>query len=115
MRPDDIKAFVNLQDTINSQYIKQRTVGLEVLRSTAQVTGSTLNAAIGLDTLARQKQHHYKFVCGHGRSMTDPHVQECLKHGSDNEVNIITTLVLLIMPAFLPTCYCYFKVGPVII
>ena len=115
MRPDDIKAFVNLQDTSNSQYVKQRTVEWEVLRSTAWVTGSTLNAVIGLDTLARQKQHHYEFVCGHGRCMTDPHVQQRLKHGSDNEVNIIATLVSLIMPAFLPMCYCYFEVGPVII
>ena len=115
MRPDDIKAFINLQDTSNCQYIKQRTVEWEVLKSTARVTGSTLNAAIGLDTLARQKQHHYEFVCGHGRCVTDPHVQQCLKHGSDNEVNIITTLVSLIMPAFLPMCYCYFEVGPVII
>ena len=115
MRPDDIKAFINLQDTSNCQYIKQRTVEWEVLRSTAQVTGSTLNAAIGLDTLARQKQHHYEFVCGHGRCVTGPHVQQHLKHGSDNDVNIIATLVSLIMPAFLPTYCCYFEVGPVII
>ena len=64
--PEDVVEFVNLQQTENAKYIKQRTIEWDVLRSTTHVTGSTLNVAIGLDTLKRQKQHHYEFVCGHG-------------------------------------------------
>ena len=115
LRPEDISSFVNLQEMSNSQYIKQRTVEWEVLRSTARVTGSTMNSALGLDTLNRQKQHHYEFVCGHGKYISDPLLKKRLQHGSENEVNIIATLMSLILPSYLPPCFAYFEVGPVVL
>ena len=113
--PDVINAYVNLKETDNARYIKQRTVEWDVLRSSSRVTGSTLNCAIGLDTLARQKQHHYEFVCGHGRNVTDPLHLQRLNHGAENEVNIIATLITYILPAYLHPCYAFFEVGPVIL
>ena len=42
-------------------------------------------------------------------------LQKRLKHSTDNEVNILATLVGLIMPAYLPSCYAYFEVRPVVL
>lgn len=44
--------------------IKQRTdVWLE-MRKCAMVTGSTIHGALGLDGLAKQKEHFDKVICG---------------------------------------------------
>ena len=55
------------------------------------------------------------FVCGCSKQPHDAELAKHLKHGTENEVNIISTLVSKIMPAFLPPCYAYFEVGPQII
>ena len=55
------------------------------------------------------------FVCGHSEQPHNAELAKCLKHGTENEVNIISTPVSKIMPAFLPPCYAYFEVGPKII
>ena len=85
------------------------------VRKKFRVTASTLYRAIGLDTLQRQKEHHYIFICRLSEGPHDAELVKRLKHGTENEVNIISTLVSKIMPAFLPPCYAYFEVGPKII
>ena len=113
--PDKIDPSVDLQDPSNYKYIKQGTVEWHSVRKKARVTGSTLYKAVGLDTLQRQKEHHYTVVCGRSESAPDTLLQKRLAHGRENEVNIIATIVSSIMPAFLPNCYAYFEVGPVIL
>lgn len=44
-------------DGTESRYVKQRTERWHDIRKTAKVIGSTAHAALGLDTLKRQKEH----------------------------------------------------------
>ena len=110
--PEEVSVYLDISIDDNAQYVKQGSDEWHAIRNKARVSGSTLHKAIGLDTLARQKEHHYTNVCGRSPPMPDPLLTQRLKHGSDNEVNIIATLVSTIMPAYLPRCYAYFEVGP---
>ena len=112
LHPDDVHPSIQLNTPENYEYIKQGSDQWHTLRKTTRVTGSSLYRAIGLDTLQRQKEHHYTFVSGRSPNVHDPTTEKRLKHGRDNEVNIITTLVAKIMIAFLPPCYSFFEVGP---
>ena len=73
------------------------------------------NSALGLDTLARQKEHHYTFICGRSAHPQDEELAKKFRHGTENEVNVVSTLVGYIMPAFLHNCYAFFEVGPKIL
>jgi hypothetical protein len=70
----------------------------------AVVTGSALNAALGLDTLKKQ-QEHFDFV-KYGKLKPEPNsdAQERMKHGTDNEINAVATLVTKILPVFSHIC-----------
>ena len=113
--PEEIGHVLNLNSPENFEYVKQRSEKWHALRKTARVTGSTLYKAIGLDTLQHQKEHHYTYVCGRSEPVPDSLLSKRLKHGTENEVNIIATLVSKIMPAFLPACYGFFEVRPKIV
>ena len=63
--PEIVSQFTDLDIPENMQFIKQRSDKWFDLRKKYRVTGSTLNSAIGLDTLQKQKEHHYVHV--HGR------------------------------------------------
>ena len=111
LQPDKIRNILNLNDEMNAEYIKQRSVEWKSLRQTARVTGSTFNAALGLDTLAKQKEHHYTFICGRSAHEPNEELAKKFRHGTENEVNVVATLVGYIMPAFLHNCYAFFEVG----
>ena len=113
--PEEIENVLNLNSPENFEYVKQRSDKWHAIRKTARVTGSTLHKAIGLDMLQRQKEHHYTYVCGRSEPVPDTLLAKRLKHGTENEVNVVGTLVSKIMPAFLPPCYGYFEVGPKVV
>ena len=113
--PKELSGIIDLTDETNYEYIKQRSEMWYSVRQKFHVTASTLYRAIGLDMLQQQKEHHYIFICGCSEKPHDAELAKHLKHGTENEVNIISTLVSKIMAAFLPPCYAYFEVGPKII
>jgi hypothetical protein len=76
-----------LAENSDSRYVKQRTDRWHEIRKTAKVTGSTANAAVGLDTLKRQKEHFYHVICKVEKPHPDVLASERMKHGSDNEIN----------------------------
>ena len=86
----------------NYQYIKQRTTEWFQIRKNARVTGSTLNKALGLDTLLKQKEHHYVFVHGRQEPPVSRELQKKFDHGTRNEINATATLSQLIFLHALP-------------
>ena len=110
--PEIIKMVLDIKKEENYQYIKQRTNKWFQIRKQARVTGSTLNKALGLDTLLKQKEHHYMFVRGREEPPVTPELQKMFDYGTHNETNAIATLVSTIVPAYLPACYAFYEVGP---
>ena len=96
-------------------YIKQGSNKWHSIQKLVRVTGSTFLAALGLDTLSKQKQHHNSFVNNKEPPPFAADVQEMLDHGKEFKKHGIATLVGAIMPALLPPCYMYFKVGSIIL
>ena len=68
--------------------------------------------ALGLDTLKAEKEHFNVHVQKLPSTPLSTEVQEYIKFGSENEINAISTLIGLMMPALLPSCHSSFKVGP---
>ena len=95
--PDIAKYAVDLKNDDNSHYVKQ---------------GSTLRASIGLDTLAKQKDHYYVHITGRIPPPPTPQLQKLFDHRKKNEVNGVGTIVGTLLPAFLLECYDFFEVGP---
>ena len=62
--PEVVSLHTNLDDDSNMQFIKQRSDKWFQLRKNYRITGSSLKMAIGLDTLQKQKEHHYIHVHG---------------------------------------------------
>ena len=76
--PEIVKMVLDIDKEENYQYIKQRTTEWFKIRKNACVTGSTLNKALGLDTLLKQKEHHYVFVRGRQEPPVSCELQKCL-------------------------------------
>ena len=110
--PDIVSNCIDLNDSQNMQFIKQRSDKWFELRKQFRVTGSTLNTALGLDTLQKQKDHHYIHVRGRKPPPIPPELQKKFDYGSKNEVNAIATLISTVVPAYLPACYAFYEVGP---
>ena len=106
---------VDLSEEDCIQYIKQGSNLWHEQRKKAQITGSTLYRALGLESLSSQKEFHTEFILGCKPLPFSPEVQQRLEHGLKHEKNVIATLVAYIMPSFLPPCFRYFKVGPMFI
>ena len=62
---------------------------------------------MGLDTLLKQKEHHYVFVRGRQEPPVSSELQKMFDHGTRNEINAIATLVSTIVPAYLPACFAF--------
>ena len=90
------------QDVINTRHIRQRTDAWLKLRSTAKVTGSTLNNAIGLGTLKAQQEHFDSVVYNNPKPAPSESTKECMEHGTVNEINAIATLVGKVLPVYWP-------------
>ena len=68
--------------------------------------------ALGLDTLKAEKEHFNIHIRKLPSTPLSTDVQEYIKFGSENEINAISTLIGLLMPALLPSCHAFFEVGP---
>ena len=106
--PEIVKYTLDLTNENNIQYIKQRMEEWFALCKQAQVTGSTLNNALGLDTLQKQKQHHYIHIRGREPAPVPEDLQKKFDYGTKNEVNGVATLISTVVPA----CFAYYEVGP---
>ena len=86
----------------NTDFLNSEVNSGLVCEKKAVVTGSALNAALWLDTLKKQ-QEHFDFV-KYGKLKPEPNsdAQERMKHGTDNEINAVATLVTKILPVFFP-------------
>ena len=91
--PELVSLYMDLDSEENYQFVKQRTNKWFVLRKEARVTGSTLNSAIGLDTLSKQKEHHYVHVRGRKPPPIPASLQKKFDHGTKNEINATATRV----------------------
>ena len=107
--PDIAKYAVDLENDDNSHYVKQGSEKWFQMRKLSRVTGSTLRASIGLDTLAKQKEHYYVHITGRIPPPPTPQLQKLFDHGKKNEVNGVGTIVGTLLPAFLPECYAFSK------
>ena len=67
---------------------------------------------LGLDTLKSEKEHFNVYVHKLPSVPLSEEVQKYIQFGTDNGINAIATLVGLLMPALLPPCLAFFKVGP---
>ncbi|VDI01697.1 Hypothetical predicted protein [Mytilus galloprovincialis] len=86
--------------------MEQKSTAWFKVREQAVLTGSTIYRALGFDGLKNQKAHFDKVF----NKKTEPFDDETLKrlkHGSDNEINAIATLVTKIMPVFFPNLQFY--------
>ena len=110
--PDVVRLVLDITKEENVQYIKQRSNEWFEVRKSARVTGSSVNRAIGLDTLTKQKEHHYVHVRGREPQPVSPELQKLFDHGTKIEVNAVATLVSTVVPAYLPACFSFYEVGP---
>ena len=90
------------QTNVDTRHIRQRTDAWFQLRSTAKVTGSTLNNAIGLGSLKVQQEHFDSVVYNNPKPAPSQSAKECMEHGTVNEINAIATLVGKVLPVFWP-------------
>ena len=67
-----------------------------------------LNNALGLDTLQKQKQHHYIHIRGREPAPVPEDLQKKFDYGTKNEVNSVATLISTVVPAYLPACFAYY-------
>ena len=109
--PDIANLVVDIEKDENVQYIKEWSDEWFVVHKKARVMGSTLNAAIGLDTLMKQKNHHYVHIRGCQPPSIPLDLQKKFDYGTKNEVNGISLLISTIVPAYLPACYTFYEVG----
>ena len=79
--PDIAKYAIDLENDDNSHYVKQGREKWFQMRKLARVTGSTLRASIGLDTLAKQKKHYYVHITGRIPLPPTPQLQQLFDHG----------------------------------
>ena len=115
LHPEIVSQFTDLDNERNMQFVKQRSDKWFEIRKQYRITGSTLNAALGLDTLKKQKDHHYVHIRGRKHPPTPPELQKKFDYGTKNEVNATATLITTVAPAYLPACYAFYEVGPAFI
>ena len=110
--PEVVKLFMDIDKEENIQYVKQRSDEWFKICKLACITGSTLHSGLGLETLTKQKEHHYIHVRGRILPPIPENIQKLLDHSTNNEVNAIATLISTVVPAYLPACYTFYELGP---
>ena len=110
--PEVVKLFMDIDKEENIQYVKQHSDERFKIRKLARITGSTLHSGLGLETLTKQKEHHYIHVRGRIPPPIPENIQKLLDHSTKNEVNAIATLISTVVPAYLPACYPFYELGP---
>ena len=87
-----------------SRKIKQLSEKWFELRKEAKVTGSTLHRAIGLGTLKEAQAHFESVYNGVEKPEPSHNKKKAMKHGRDNEINTVATLVGKLLPVH--NCIC---------
>ncbi|XP_035679573.1 uncharacterized protein LOC118417915 [Branchiostoma floridae] len=90
--------------------IKQRSSLWFEARKTVYVTGSTLFASTGTESLKAQQQHFDEAVRGKDKPEVSEETQRAMDWGVENEINAVATLCSKFLPAFLPHCV-FYEVG----
>ena len=90
----------NGNEETDTAVIKQRTNTWHEIREKSIATGSTINKAIGLDGLKKQKE----FILQKTGKMEPPvissELQQKFDYGTENEINAVATLVSTVLPRF---------------
>ncbi|KAH3888912.1 hypothetical protein DPMN_012957 [Dreissena polymorpha] len=85
-----------------SRQVKQRSLEWFEQRSKARIAGSTMYVALGLDGLAKQKDHFVVTVGGlHERTKPET-VKAVMEHGTLNEIHAAATMVGKVLPMICP-------------
>ena len=92
----------DITDPEQWRYINQRSDAWFELRRRASVTGSTMNAACGLDTLKKQQEHFDAVVFNKPRADFSRTQKENMEFGVENEINAVATTISKIMPLYYP-------------
>lgn len=92
----------NTESEEDSTLIKQRSDIWFSKRKEAIVTGSTINTAIALDGLKRQKQLLEVKAGKRTEDKITPDLQQKFDHETKHKINAVATLVSKILPAFNP-------------
>ena len=71
-----------------------------------------LYKALGLESLAHFKSHHYEFVKNQNPPKFPPDVRQHLQYRQENEKHVIATLVGAFLPALKLKCFALMEVGP---
>ncbi|OWF49631.1 hypothetical protein KP79_PYT22905 [Mizuhopecten yessoensis] len=96
--------------TMDTKFIKQRSDTWKTARVFARVTGSTCFDALGFSSLKKQREHFEYVFESKEKPEFSTEVRKLMKHGSDNEINAVATLVSKVLPDFLPR-YSFFEEG----
>ena len=89
-------------EEIQPYFIKQRCERWLEIRKTARATGSTLHAALGLNSLKTQLQHFDYVINGLDKPSVDVQTTGRMQYGVDQEIDGIATLVSKVLPIFCP-------------
>lgn len=103
---DSYKTIENIKSNIESdktRLIRQKSDEWFRIRSKVKVTGSTLFKSIGLDGLKNQKEYFETVICGVPQTHNSERAIEAMKHGKENEINAVATLVGKVMPVLYPS------------
>ncbi|CAG2203301.1 unnamed protein product [Mytilus edulis] len=86
----------------DTRKIKQRSEEWFSIRKQAKVTGSTLYKAIGLENLSSMRDHFDNVICNLKEAPKNQFTISAMQHGTDNEINAVSTLVGKILPSLFP-------------
>ena len=112
LRPvSEVAQFLNVSNSMNYMYIKQRSDEWKALQNQVKIIASTFGKAIGLQGLQAQKEHHHVYINGRDPPGIGPEIQAMMDYGIKYEIHGICTLVGQIMPLLLPPCHAFFEVG----
>ena len=101
VKSDDYRE-IELSENPGTRNIKQRSSEWFNLRSKAQITGSTVYAALGLDGLAKQKEHFDVKIGGLHEKAKPENVKSAMAYGTENEINAAATVLGKVIPMLCP-------------
>lgn len=93
-----------------SSTVKQRSDVWFDIRKLAKVTGSSCHQALGLSGLKKMKDHFENVVNSKEKPLPTEETEKRMRHGVENEINGIATLVSKILPVYYPNAV-YFEEG----
>lgn len=82
-------------ENLPAKYTKQRSPEWFALRKTVKVTGSVAHVSIGLETLSAQSIFGQQSMYLEQVSKV---AREAVDHGTENEINAVTTLLAKVLP-----------------